>query len=439
MSADDLKVLESAGKFMKTRPRCSVKAFTIPEWAKRRRRPIFWPDLNKYIGRDVLLQGYIPLRHDIRRKVNDSAWSVQFDFASWYDQLPLHEKISTFFSVNGSTCLASLPMGFRPSAEVAHIITEAIADFPLPDGVNVVVYIDNIRFGGPNKEGVEKAAREFLQRADVVGAVLNERDTTPKRKEDFLGERFDLVKKTRRLTGKTIEKVKAAASALEAPMSFRQVAAIFGLLFFCSEVLQLSLARVFKALRYYREQMSRVTDWDDTAQRPSAEALLEIRAWITKANRNTAVPIFECDESFPELTIFCDASAQGWGAVCISSSGVHQAGAPWTADEVARHDVGHSTIAEPLAVRHAVHAFVSTRCSKVKIRSDHQGLVFAGNAGYGKSEAYNTMCVTLEESFPNTRFVFEFIPGALNTLADEISRRWEKTQPVPVSKSLKDG
>lgn len=431
LSETDMELLEKADKFTCQKPRCGVKAFAVPERSKNRRRPIFWPDINKSIDRSILLRDYIPLRRNVRKKVHDSVWSVQFDFASWYDQLPLMQDIPRLFSVDGKKCLASLPMGFRPSAEVAHTISEVIADFPLPDGVNSVVYIDNVRFGGPNKDSVAQAARDFIARADQVGAVLNDRRITPTRLEDFLGERFDLQKKTRRLTRKTLEKIHAARTALNETVTFRQVAAIFGLLFFCSEVLKLNLSKVFQALRYYRIQMSKVTNWDADAERIPDNALAEIRAWLNAANRNKAVPTWESEEFFPDLTIFVDASSQGWGAVSISSSGIHQAGAPWSPLERSQHDVTHSTVAEPLAVLHAARAFVSTHSKKVKIMSDHQGLVFAGNAGYGKSEKYNRMCLELSESYPATRFVFCFIEGVNNVLADAISRSWGKSAIQP--------
>lgn len=430
-----MQALSDADKFVSTRPRCGVKTFAVPERSKHRRRPIFWPDINRSIHRSVLLKGYIPLRRDIRKKVHDSAWSVQFDFASWYDQLPLLNDIPRLFSVDGKTCLASLPMGFRPSAEVAHTISEAIADFPLPTGVTAVVYIDNIRFGGPNKADVEKAASDFLLRADSVGAILNERHTTAKFREDFLGERFDLRTKTRRLTAKTLLKVRAAKTALKERLTYRQVAAIFGLLFFCSEVLKLNLSHLFRALRYYRSQMSRVSQWDSDAEAIPDDARRELIAWLNAANRNVPVPTWESDEVFPDLTIFVDASAQGWGAVSISSSGVFQAGAPWSPADKEQHNVSLSTVAEPLAVLRAAKAFVSTSSNQVLIMSDHLGLVFAGNAGYGKSESYNTMCKELSTCFPRTRFTFQFIEGVNNVVADAISRSWSKTSSPPTLSS----
>lgn len=419
-----MSALDDAKKFVHCKPRCSVKAFSVPEWAKERRRPIFWPDINTSIDRSLLLKDFIPLRREVRQKVAESKWSIQYDFASWYDQLPLHPEISPFFSVNGSTCLGSLPMGFRPSAEVAQLVSQSIADFPLPKGVSVVVYIDNIRFGGNEKEKVEEAAREFLRRVDLVGGILNGCDVIATQKEDFLGEHFNLVKGTRCLTKNTVEKVKTALQVAPSQLSFRQVAAIFGLLFYGIEVLNISLAPYYQALRYYRSTMAIVTSWNAKAPPMSKTALAQLSSCLKLMKHNVPTHIWKEENSFPDLTIYCDASAAGWGAVCISSAGIHEAGAAWTTAEKNQHNVQLSTVAEPLAVMKAVSSFVSSGCANVKVMSDHMGLVFAGNAGYGKSEEYNTMCFHLLTKFTHTHFSFGFIPGAQNVLADSLSRRY---------------
>eukprot|EP00742_Colponemidia_sp_Colp-10_P018815 GILJ01021769.1.p1 GENE.GILJ01021769.1~~GILJ01021769.1.p1 ORF type:complete len:419 (+),score=34.41 GILJ01021769.1:419-1675(+) len=313
--------------------------------------------------------------------------SIQFDFASWYDQIPLHAEISPYFSVDGRRCLASLPMGFRPSAEVAHCITQAIADFCLPSGVEVVTYIDNIRFGGPTKKAVISAAKTFVERVKKTGAVLNEFSFAPVGTEDFLGENYNLFKKTRCLTKKVLGKVDVALSVFEGPLTYRQTAAIYGLLFFCSDVLEIELCKFFKALRYFRRAMAQVTRWDDPAPAADKFALNNLRSWLEQVKQNDERPIWaDRPTFFPDLTIFCDASGIGWGAVSISNCDVRHFSGRWSLDEHLQ-GVQHSTRAEPLAVRKAVLAAVSTSAKQVLIMSDHQGLVFAGNAGYGKSEA----------------------------------------------------
>lgn len=424
---DELIELEQANKFRVCTPRCGVKAFCVPEWNKSppRKRGIFWPDLNAAIPKSALMKDYIPRKDEVRRKCAESRYSRQFDLQSFYDQLSLHPNISPLFSVDGKSCLTSLPMGFRPSAEVAQCVTVAMTDFQLPKGVNCIVYIDNIRFGGPSKAAVNLAAEAFLARASSCGAILNEFDPEPATCEDFLGERYNLRKKRRCLTAKILDKLKIADELIGQPLSFRQVSAVYGLLFFCSDVLNLDISRYFVALRFYRRTMASVPQWDDPAPTIDAAAELNLAAWIKEARANKTVPLWTDDNSFfPDLTIFSDASAIGWGAVAISNSGIRHFSGRWTEAD-SNMGVAHSTKAEPLAVQRAVFSAVSTNCRQVLIMSDHQGLIFAGNAGYGKSEAYNSMCATLKAAFPSTKFRFDFIAGVDNTVADQLSRNPE--------------
>ena len=427
-TAGDFIKLKDANKFIFARPRCGVKAFCVPEWSKNRKRPIFWPDLNAAIPKSMLMKGIIPLRDEVRRKISSSRWSVQFDFASWYDQLPLAKDISPLFSVDGKRCLSSLPMGFRPSAEVAQIISQAITDFPLPEGVNVIVYIDNVRFGGPNKEGVRQAAKTFVERCDAVGAILNERSTEPIEKEDFLGEHYNLVKKTRTLTSKTLEKTRLAKDLIKSNnMTYRQMAAVFGLLFFCSDVLRSDVSSFFVALKAFRRRMSEVSRWDSTAPPLQQEEIDNLNEWMHSVSSNSPTPIWIDRSGEPEITIYCDASSYGWGAVSTSKSGVHHASGKWNEHEKTNQGTQHSAKAEPLAVERAALALVSTGMKKVKIFSDHQGLIYAGNAQYGKSEAYNNMCHSLKRYFPSTIFDFAYVPGIENTVADGLSRGYTAT------------
>lgn len=419
---EELEELEQANKFRICTPRCGVKAFCVPEWNKNRKRGIFWPDVNAVIPKSALKEGYIPRKDEVRRKCFESRFSRQFDLQSFYDQLPLHPSISPLFSVDGKSCLTSLPMGFRPSAEVAQCVTVAITDFQLPKGVNCVVYIDNIRFGGPSKEAVNLAAETFIARASACGAILNEYITEPSTCEDFLGEHYNLRKKRRSLTAKILEKLKIAEELVGQQLTFRQVSAVYGLLFFCSDVLSLDISRFFVALRFYRRTMASVSQWDDPAPDFDEATTTNLAAWIKEARANKSVPLWtDCNSFFPDLTIFTDASAVGWGAVAISDSGVKHFSGRWSTADVQQGTV-HSTRAEPLAVQRAVMSAVSTNCRQVLVMSDHQGLIFAGNAGYGKSEAYNTMCATLKTVFPDTKFKFCFVAGVENTVADELSR-----------------
>lgn len=421
LSARDKTDLHNARKFLQCDPRCSVKAFCVPEWEKNRKRPIFWPDINESIAKTLLIPNIIPRKEHVRHQAASSSWSVQFDFASWYDQLPLRNGISRYFSFEGSTCLASLPMGFRPSADVAHVITLAIASFDMPEGVQATVYIDNIRFGGPDASSTAAAAEEFLRRARRVGAIVNEDEIKPMQQEDFLGEHYDLVQKSRQLTDKALRKLTSSKSLISGSLTFRQVAAIFGLLFYCSEVSRVNLCERYEAMRWYRSTVSKVPSWDDTAPACPENVIADIVEWIETLLRNPPCPIVNDELPDPDITIYCDASEQGWGAVVVSPQGTRHISSSWTTDDRRKFRLGFSTVAEPLAVSRAVAMAIDGGRHHVRVMSDHQGLIFAGNMRYGKCKAYNDMCQSLLK-YTHTTFSFGFIPGALNTIADRLSR-----------------
>jgi hypothetical protein len=420
-SPADITLLDDAAKFVLCDPICSCDSFPVPEWDRDRKRPIFHPDINRSISKALLIHGILPRKEAVRANAAASRWSVQFDFASWYDQLPLHIKISALFSFQDRRCLASLPMGFRPSADVAQSVSTAIADFQLPSGVNVTVYIDNIRFGGPTKASVVAAATTFLERADKVGAIVNEREIVPKEIEEFLGEKYDLIKKTRSLTAKNLEKLRHASSMPGTPLTTRQLAALYGLLFFSSEVLRADLSKYFTALSFYRRAMSSVSDWDEPAPALPEAVLSSLRLWFQDLIRNTPTPIVSSVPQ-PDLSFFCDASEFGWGAVCITSKGVQLLQGQWSEEDKSAYALGSSTVAEPLAVRRIAALTVNGSHKHVRVLSDHMGLIYSGNKGYGKCQSYNDMCRFLH-TYTNTTFTFGFVPGSLNTTSDKLSRQ----------------
>jgi hypothetical protein len=89
----------------------------------------------KYTSKDVTRRGVLQ---------NDAG--CQFDYAAWFDQIPLEESIRKYFGVSKHIAFFVLPMGFCPSCEVAEALTEAIADTTIP--VTTPTCVDNVLFQG---------------------------------------------------------------------------------------------------------------------------------------------------------------------------------------------------------------------------------------------------------------------------------------------------
>lgn len=323
-----------------------------------------------------------------------------------------------------------LPMGFRVSCLIAQRIAQAIADFPLPPGVTVDIYIDNIRFCGPCSL-LPAVAAEFRRRASYVGAVLNESDDSPSTDYDFLGEHYSHLHRTRCLTQKTVDKLhlvhQVLADSIHTPFftrTIRSFAAFFGLLFFASRVLNIDLSLHFRAISFLRSLALAATDsgWDSTIEIDSP-AHQDLLSWSSTALSNTPVPVVTIPSNVTD-TIICDASASGWGAVHICGLTTRHYAAPWTE---ADGPMWSSVVAEPLGLVRAACCALSASSRTVEIFSDHLPLVFALNAGYGRCLQYNTAIRRLKALFPQATFKAYFIAGRDNCTADNLSRQHANT------------
>lgn len=422
LTKDDVNRLNEVGKFVFAEGICGVQSFAVPEIAKDRRRPIFWPDINEAISKDLLQASTIPLKDPIRRQVKKNSWSIQYDFKGWFDQIPLTPEISRYFAFDGNWCLGQLPMGFRPAVEVAQAITLLLVDFELPAGVEVCAYIDNVRFVGPTRASVQLAGALFTERCEKVNALIGSQ-TEASQSDTFLGETYDYRRAQRKLSDKTIEKLIYIQDGLKksAPQSYRQIAAIFGVLFYATEVSALSLAPHFDALTFFRRTMSIVTTWDAPSEGIPADVNCKLQIWVARLLRNIPVPVARLTSAVPDIELFVDASEFGWGCVSIRGDSKRVFSQPWSQTDKAEHKVGSSVTSEPLGALRAVLATSSVGMQKVVIHTDHMGLVYAGQRGYGKARTYNEIMLQLQQKFPSTEFVFKYVPGPSNP-ADPYSR-----------------
>lgn len=430
---EDVELLLKSSKLSLTRPRSAMRTFFIIEWAKKRRRPICWPDINQAIEKSNLGKSLIPLKSTVRKNGMKGKWSVQFDFKAWYDQLPLDEKVRRFFAFDGKHCLTTLPMGFRPACEVAQAISLALVDFELPEGVSVDVYIDNVRFVG-DKDGAVKAGREFVRRCKSVNAKLDSEKATPKQCDTFLGEEYDYILKERRLGKKTVEKITFTHNELiSEQLTYRQISAIFGLLFYSAEVLALPMCFLFDLMKWFRAKMSQATDnWTTVTDVPLI-IQEELKFWLSKLEKNPWTKMYEEEEGEPDLTLTVDACETGWGCTSSSDTATQFYGAPWTFEDTLKHNLTSSVSSEPLGAWRAICRFVSVNHKKIVVYTDHKPQVWATKSGIAKAQTYNELMVQLKTYYPNTRFDFRFISGEENVLADLLSRFGKEIDTNPIN------
>lgn len=415
----------------------SLDGFPVPEETKQRRRPIFAPSANDYLGRDTLQ----PLRYKTREEVRQAAIAgtssreaYHFDFSAFYDAFKLSDDIQhkfMFQGIDGKTyVLCRLAMGQRQACEVAQSVTWLLVDFVKGATVSTTTMIDNVRFVGEQDE-VRAAVRQFLQRCKKINVTLNEVDWTTfdpdtdditqfqENKCTFLGEYFDYQKGTVQVGDKTINKLKFSWQNRQ-HWTVSRFAAHFGLLFYASNTLHLPLAIWFEALKAYRKISSKVTtgelSWSSRLPTISTTALKELHQWTMKAIENAPHKI--AIQAAAPLThvITTDASATGWGAICVdlNTGGVLVADGRWDAQ------VKNSVDAEPEGVYRALCCFVPPSAQwNILLRTDHSPIVATSAKRYSAGWAANMLFKRLRAF--HSHITFEHVPGVENQ-ADGPSR-----------------
>jgi hypothetical protein len=407
--------------------RCWSTAFTRTELEKLRRRHLLEPFLNDLLTRGDFAEIELPTLKSIRRGIQK--YCIQFDFASWYDQFALEGDVPLFFGIKHrkkAYKFKTLPMGFRPSCLIAQVAAEILAQ----TGIDIwsAIYIDNVMFSSDDRSLVIQAAKIFVQRCAEAGVVINDAHIPPEDRVEtnfeFLGVRYDTESGTVTNSNKTFTKLAAVKSQLseKTTHTFTQIAAYFGLLFWANWITPAHPERAYNALRYFRSATAAPYDWKAPAPNMSPVAIAEMFQWIEDLINAPPAKLLP-EEIDYEATMHVDASAFGWGAVVVDSTGqVHNLGAPWSEEDRRTWNLQSSVSAEPLALVKAVQAWASTNTRHIRVFTDHQPLVWAWRTGYAKAYSYNAAILTLNATFPLLKITMEFIAGVLNVDADRISR-----------------
>ena len=358
-------------------------------------------------------------------------YQAQCDFKAFFDQILLSLDVSRMmcFQCNQKWYRCTrLPMGQRQAVFVAQTIASIIAYVP-GHNVDTNVYVDNIRVAGETREEVAAAMKEILERAIRASVTVNElgekQEVTDeivngmvKTREEWLGRDYDFEEKTVKVGTKTIEKVKAMRGLKK--WTWQNVAAIYGLLFYCNSVTKESLASKYSALRFHSRMMAR----DDIHWSQEAEiwttARDQLAEWMDEVVENKPRDLRQAVRTV-DYTMVTDASDWGWGAAVLNMHTgrvkVHRGrwppGTTWSK---------RSTTAETETIYRAVCASVapSANC-KIMVHTDNMTTKMVLQKKRSPSLEVNAVAARLSRHFPGVVFDSEHIPGVDN-FVDHVSR-----------------
>jgi hypothetical protein len=398
-----------------------VKAFTLPQHAKKRLRVIAEPVINDTCQRDKMYEVHYPSRLERRARARGAKFSVELDFAAFFDQFDLTENVHPWFVLRAKEpldgqemfALTRLPMGATFAPSVAQTVTSVIV-WPLleMEGVRVDTMIDNIRIVADNRDAFIKAVRTVAARIQQAGITLNDPhliegsdDTLAARHaitaapRVFLGEKY--VRETVANSDAAVDKLKKAKQVYDdsgrpgaPPYTKRQFASLIGLMLFMAHTVNVPLTECFDLLRGYGAIISQTTSWDEkcAVTSPAARAALEWMASTLIANKPVPLPVLSPPGSRIQdyrIAIEVDASCNAWGARVLFTD----SGRMVTLQQRWPTRVSHSAHAEPRAAEYAVRWARSQPGygnAKVALITDHVALATGQRRWYSNFSGFST-------------------------------------------------
>ena len=418
--------------------RATVNVFPVEERAKERERVIkHTKPFNERYGRDTLLGLKLLRAKDLVGTVHAGKFCITLDFSAWFDQHLIAPKVRPWFCFHFEGQwyrLCRLPMGMRQAVDIADTATRIIASFPTPAGVRVDTYVDNIRFLGNCMEDVVAAATEFVRRAHSVNATINEIEPSlgvnvARIKEvltkqvvtagEFLGIHFDYATKVVKVGAKALMKLAALKEVFEdGECTYRNLLAIFGVLFFALQATGTHACRRYYALKEYSEA-SRLLQSDpgrlESLWKCSPSRLVHIKKWMDDVLANAPVMVAQrVAASEADFIVVVDASGWGWGAILVNqrTGAIRTWNEPWIKGWVGARK---SAWSEPEGAKRALlHFFPEGTTHSVGVLSDSSTAVGAYTKGHSMKFAVNRAILDFESAFQGWNVRWYHIAGELN-------------------------
>ena len=395
------------------------RLFTVPKKTGDWRPVLDLSQLNTYLRRISFKMESIK---NIRLDIQPGDWATSIDLKDAYFHILVHPKRRPFLRFvwkDQTFQFKALPFGLSLAPYIFTKITTELAAILRAQGIRFRVYLDDWL----NLASTESQCRSDLQQILTISEQLGFRvnlsksDLNPSQTFEYLGVRFDTLNfvcsPTERRISALLKSLHELITLKE--ISLRQCLRVLGVMESMASLIP--LARCYKRplQREVRLRFADLTNLDARVQ-TGPWLRLALNQWLDPRWIHSTVPIRPLP---PQVFLHTDASTRGWGAHCQFGivSGV------WP--QIRLQD--HINRLELLAVWLALKHFESQLQGKwVTVLSDNSVcLAYIRNQGGTHSQSLSLLAESLliwshQKSITLTT---EFIPGKMNVVADQLSRR----------------
>ena len=320
-----------------------------------------------------------------------------------------------------------LPFGLNTAPQVFTRLGHTVTAYLHRQGISVIPYLDDWLIHHPDRQVLLRHQAQLLNTLDLVGFILNEKKSELDLTKDLEFLRIHLrldLGKALLPESKAWEIVARHLSSLKV-LNYTQVSQLLGSLNWASGLIPLGRLYLRPLQRHFHSLG--LTD-RFTPPRQSDPLVLAnlLRRWLDPNFLTSGIPIrtFQAD-----LTIFTDASNQGWGA----HMGDSKISGTWTLTDRKLHINCLEFKAVTFALQHWAPLLQGRQ---VMIATDNSTVVsYINKQGGTRSPTLLRLTVDLFLWLESQSIIVQarHIPGCLNVIADHLSR---PNQPIPTEWSL---
>ena len=376
-------------------------------------------DLNKAVEYEHFKMTSLQTALDMTRQ---DCWMGSVDLKDAYYSVQVaveHRKYLRFMWEDRLYQFMVLPNGLACAPRVfTKILTPVYANLR-EEGFECFPYIDDSFVVADTKGKCREAMTRLCQTLDSLGFTIHQEKSNlePAQSLVFLGFEINSVEMKVKPTQDKKEKlVRAAQDVLTKEWSsIREIAGLIGLMVAYSPAVQYGRAHVKELELEKNIALKQAKGNFDGKMRVSQRARRDIVWWMHNIQEGE-----KCiGQDSPEITIFTDASTEGWGAHREQTT----AGGRWTQEEAQ----DHINVLELRAILLALKSLVFEKGKHVKVYTDNTtALAYVKNMGGVRSQPCNEIAQMIWE-WSEAKAIWltiAHIPGSQNTLADFMSRNF---------------
>ena len=354
-------------------------------------------------------------------------WSVRLDLQDAYFQIPIHQDSRHLLRfVLGSKVFQFrvLPFGLCSAPYLFTQVVNSVAALLRQRGINILTYLDDWLILCHSKDRLQTQVSVTLQILSQLGFVINRKksDLIPTQTFQYLGVQFDTSKNymapSMENRQKLVDKIELIRSAKA--VSAQTLLALLGSMNFAARL-------VWRGRLHMRPiQMWLLSRWKIdrgqlTDQIAVTDLLVHHLSWWTEERLQRGKHLFA---QKPDFTIQSDASLEGWGGVLEGST----TRGLWSAGDRSLHINNLELMALFNCLKEFRHKIQG---STVLCQLDNSTAVWYLKKEGGTKSA--DLCLLVWEMLHwcdqnNIQLVVRHLPGHLNILADQLSRKSVHTE-----------